>query len=276
MKLGIFAKTFPRRTFADTADAVVAHGLSCIQFNFACVGLPTMPERVEPWVLDQVRLACASRDIEIVGVSGTFNMIDPDERKRRDSLARLDVLAKAARAIGCNFITLCTGTRDSKDMWRAHPENGSAAAWQDLLLSMREAIVVAERHDVFLGVEPETGNVVSSARKARELLDTLQSSRVKIVADPANLFAHGRVDRVRETMEEMFQLLGPDIGMAHAKELAADGATGNLAPGRGVVDWNYFFGALARMDFRGPIMMHGLPETDVAQASRFLRAKLWE
>jgi sugar phosphate isomerase/epimerase len=108
------------------------------------------------------------------------------------------------------------------------------------------------------------------------LLDTLQSSRVKIVADPANLFAHGRVEHVRETMEEMFQLLGPDIAMAHAKELAADGATGNLAPGRGVVDWNYFFGALARMDFGGPMVMHGLPEADVAQAARFLRSKLWE
>ena len=276
MKLGIFAKTFPRSTFAETLDAVSAHGLSCIQFNFSCIGLPTLPERVEPWVIDQVRLACASRDIAIAGVSGTFNMIDPDERKRREGLARLETLAKATRSIGCNFISLCTGTRDANDMWLAHPDNASAAAWQDLLRSMREATAIAERHDVFLGVEPETGNVVSSARKARELLDALQSSRVKIVADPANLFLHGRVERVRETMEEMFQLLGPDIAIAHAKELAADGTTGNVAPGRGVVDWVYFFGALARMNFRGPMLMHGLVEEDVPHTTRFLRAKLWE
>lgn len=276
MKLGIFAKTFPRGSFAETLDAVAAHGLGCIQFNFSCVGLPTLPQRIEPWVIDQVRLACASRDIEIAGVSGTFNLIDPDEWKRRDGLARLEVLAKAARALGCSLITLCTGTRDANDMWRAHPENPSPGAWQDLLRAMREAIAIAERHNVFLGVEPETGNVVSSARKARELLDSLQSPRVKIVADPANLFPNGRVERVRETLEEMFQLLGRDIAMVHAKELAADGTTGNLAPGRGVVDWNYFFGALARMDFRGPMVMHGLPESDVTQAARFLRSKLWE
>jgi sugar phosphate isomerase/epimerase len=276
MKLGIFAKTFPRRSFAETLDAVASHGLNCIQFNFSSVGMPTLPERVDRVVVEQVRLACASRDMEIAGISGTFNMIDPDERKRAGGLARLDLLAEAARELRCNFITLCTGTRDTQDMWRAHPENASSAAWHDLLRSMREAIAIAERHDVFLGIEPETGNVVSSARKARQLLDTLQSPRVKIVADPANLFHHGQVSRVRETMEELFQLLGPDIAMAHAKDLAADGATGNLAPGRGVMEWNYFFGALARMDFRGPIVMHGLPETDVAQAARFLRAKLWE
>src|SRR6185295_8476828 len=141
-----------------------------------------------------------------------------------------------------------TGTRDAEDMWRAHPENSSPTAWRDLLTSLEAAIAAAEQHDVVLGVEPETGNVVSSSRKARQLLDELNSSRVKIVIDPANLFHSGRVERIRETMEEAFQLLGTDIVMAHAKELPANGAIGSLPPGRGVIDWNYYFGVLARMD----------------------------
>ena len=130
--------------------------------------------------------------------------------------------------------------------------------------------------NVLLGVEPETANVVSSVRKARQLLDDLHSSRVKIVLDPANLFHPGKVERIRETMEEAFQLLGTDIVMAHAKELAADGTTGHMAPGQGVLDWNYYFNTLAGMDFRGPMVMHGLAEPEVAGAVRFLRAKLWE
>jgi sugar phosphate isomerase/epimerase len=292
MHLGIFARTFPRRTFGETLDAVAALGLRSIQFNFSCVGLPTLPQRIAPEILAEIRRECAGGtnsasphlaqsgipiarpSIEIVGVSGTFNLIDPDEAKRRELLGRLDVLGEATRAIGCELITLCTGTRDPEDMWRAHPDNGSPQAWHDLLRGLEQALAAAERHDVLLGIEPETGNVVSSVRKARQLLDELQSRRVKIVIDPANLFYHGAVERMRDTIAEAFQLLGPDIAMAHAKELAADGTTGQLAPGRGVLDWNYYLDTLARMNFSGPIVMHGLPEADVPAAARFLRSKL--
>jgi len=274
MQLGIFARTFPRPNFADTLDAIAALGLRCIQFNFSCLGLPTLPDRIPLDVIERVRVACVSRGIEVAGVSGTFNLIDPDEPKRRAGLARLPTLAHAARALGCELITLCTGTRDPHDMWRAHPENNSPTAWTDLHRSMEQALAVTEQHGIWLGIEPEVGNVVSSVRKARQLLDELHSSRVKIVLDPANLFPPGRVERMRETIEEAFQLLGTDIVMAHAKEIAADGTTGNIAPGRGVLDWNYFLGTLARMEFRGPIVLHGLPEADVPGAVRFLRAKL--
>jgi len=276
MDLGIFAKTFSRPAFAATLDAVASHGFRCIQFNFSCVGLPTVPKMIEPNVIAQIRRDCDARGISIVGVSGTFNMIDPDVQNRGERLNRLAPLARATRELGCDLITLCTGTRDPEDMWRAHPDNSSSAAWRDLLRSMEEAIATAERYDVLLGVEPEVGNVVSSARKARQLLDELHSSRVKIVIDPANLFHSGKAERMRETIEEAFQLVGPDMVMAHAKELASDGETGNAAPGKGVLDWNFYFNTLARMDFRGPMVMHGLAERDVPEAARFLRAKLWE
>ena len=273
MQLGIFAKTFSRPSLAETLDAVASYGLRCIHFNFTCVGLPTMPERLDPQVIAAVREACAARGIGIAGISGTFNLIDPDVSSRRERLARLPVLARATRELGCELITLCTGTRDPEDMWRAHRDNASPAAWRDLLHGMEQAIAVAEQYDIVLGVEPETSNVVSSARQAGQLLDELQSSRVKIVIDPANLFHAGQAERIRETMEEAFQLLGTDIVMAHAKELPANGASGSLAPGRGVIDWNYYFGVLARMDFRGAMILHGVAEADVSQGVRFLRSK---
>jgi sugar phosphate isomerase/epimerase len=276
MQLGIFAKTFPRARFGDTLDAVASHGFRSIQFNFSCVGLPTLPAVVEPSLLAEVQRDCQARGIDLAGVSGTFNLIHPDVETRRAHLERLAELGRATRVLGCDLITLCTGTRDADDMWRAHPENSSPLAWRDLLRSMEQAIQTAETHDVLLGIEPEVGNVVSSTRKARQLLDELHCSRVKIVADPANLFPPGPVERMRDTLDEMFQLLGTDIVMAHAKELAADGSTGDVAPGRGVLDWNYYFDTLARMNFSGPIVLHGLREADVPQSARFLRARLFD
>ena len=47
MQLGIFAKTFPRPTLEQTLDAVAAHGLTHIQFNMSCMGLATLPDRLD-------------------------------------------------------------------------------------------------------------------------------------------------------------------------------------------------------------------------------------
>ena len=83
IRLGIFAKTFVRPSLEATLDAVASHGLSCVQFNMACVGLPTLPEAIEPALAAEVADAFRARGLEMAAVSGTFNMIDPDRARRR-------------------------------------------------------------------------------------------------------------------------------------------------------------------------------------------------
>jgi len=99
----------------------------------------------------------------------------------------------------------------------------------------------------------------------------VKSPRLKVILDPANLFHAGPTKQMRETIAEAVQLLGPDTHMAHAKELAADGGMGNLAPGRGVIDWAFYFQCLREVNFSGPLVMHGLAESDVASAVTFLK-----
>src|SRR5262249_50171232 len=155
MEIGIFAKTFPRKTLDATLDAIRAHGLKHVQFNMACVGLPPMPEEIHDGLCERIRRAFAVRGLRLAAGSGTFNMIHPDPAKRADGLRRLAVLAAACRGMGTSVLTLCTGTRDPDDMWRRHRDNDSPEAWHDLLASMREAVRVAEATKVTLALEPE-------------------------------------------------------------------------------------------------------------------------
>ncbi len=46
MRLGIFAKTFSRPTVEGVFDAVKEYALSCVQFNMACAGQPTLPDDI--------------------------------------------------------------------------------------------------------------------------------------------------------------------------------------------------------------------------------------
>lgn len=274
MTLGIFAKTFVRPSIEEVFEAVARHHLRCVQFNFSSAGLPTLPDEIDAALLRRIRRAAADRRIILAAVSGTFNMIHPDVAQRRAGLRGLEILAGACVQLGAPVITLCTGTRDPADMWRSHPANQSPEAWSDLLVTLTKALTIADKHGVVLGIEPETGNVVSSARHARRLLDEMKSPRLKIIMDPANLFHANDVARMDEVLDEAFDLLGVDLALAHAKELAVATTAPPPAPGEGALDWDRYIGLLRKAGFEGPLILHGVDESRAADAIQFLRDKL--
>jgi sugar phosphate isomerase/epimerase len=289
MHLGIFAKTFPRPSLEETLDAVGNHRLTHVQFNMSCAGLPTLPERIGEDLCGRIADAVRARGLTIAAVSGTYNMLRPVELPAgRGSVAdvdreppppvdyeqRLEVLASACRWLGTRLITLCTGTLDEANMWRWHPRNVSREAWDRLVKAMRRVVKIADRHEVMLGVEPEVSNVINTACKARRLLDEVGSPWLKIVIDPANLFRSGELPRMNEILEEAFELLGPDIVLAHAKDLNRDGEAGDVPPGRGVLDYDLYLRLLSAHGYTGPLIIHGLAEPAVRESVGFLRHKL--
>ena len=134
MQLGIFAKTFPRPTLEETLDAVASHGLTHVQFNMSCVGLPTLPDRIDEdlcvWIARSFTRARADD-------GGDLGHVQPVRSRRgrgsQDNLRRLDVLAAACRWLDTRIITLCTGTLDPEDMWKWHPDNVRRSTWETLV-----------------------------------------------------------------------------------------------------------------------------------------------
>ena len=276
MLLGIHLSTFRRPTFEAALDAAAEQELDCIHVNFSLADLQPLREQFDAALVERFAAAAGKRKLDIVSVSGTFNMIHPDQSVRQEGMRRLELAAAAAAALGGPLVTLCTGTRDPDDMWRAHPDNTSGVAWSDLLRSLERALQIAEQHDVELGIEPETSNVVQTAGAARQVLAEFESPRLKIILDPANLFHHEELYRMlrapnmgqlmRNRIEPAIDLLGPDIRMVHAKEIGPDGLPGGLGAGKGKINWRYIITALKRAGFDGPVILHDLPEGDIEKA----------
>jgi sugar phosphate isomerase/epimerase len=256
--LGIFARTFPRPSLAETLDAVAATGLRVMQFNPALMDAGSSPE--------DVRAAAAERGLATAAVSGTFNMAHPDASARADGARRLAAVIEAAPALGTRIVTLCTGTRDAEDMWRRHPDNDTPEAWHDMRASVEAAVARAEAHGVTLAFEPEHGNVVRSAAAGRRLLDEIRSPHLRVVLDPANLVDD--LDRQGDVLREAFDLLGDDVVLAHAKDVRRDGTL--VAAGRGELDYPLYLSLLRPAGV--PLILHGLAEDEVAGSITSLRA----
>ena len=274
MKIGIMGGTIVRDSLSETLDAVVDYGFSCMQFNLGSVGLPALPDQIETELCNHVREEFEAHSISMSAISGEFNMSHPDEKHRADRLQGLRMLASACKKLGTSVITLCTGTRNASDMWRAHPENGSPEAWKVMAATMRQAVQIAEEYHVTLAFEPEVSNVADSPRKARRLLDEMGSPCLKVVMDGANVFHAGELPRMREILDEAFALLSKDVAIAHGKDLDRDGEAGHLAAGKGLLDYDHYLSLLNNLEFDVPVILHGLTETEVPETVAFVREKM--
>jgi sugar phosphate isomerase/epimerase len=199
-------------------------------------------------------------------------MIHPDPAAREAGHRKLAILAESCAAMSTGLITLCTGTRDPLDQWKEHPDNNSPEAWRDLIEAMETAIGIADRYGVELGIEPELANVVNSAAKARRLIDELQSPRLSIVFDPANLFEVETPEEQRTIVSSAIDLLADRITMAHAKDRARDGSFATA--GKGVLDYRHYLRKLEAVGFKGSLITHGLSANEAPGVAAFLKQRL--
>jgi sugar phosphate isomerase/epimerase len=261
MEYGIFETVFNRPTLGETLKSVSEAGFSSVQFHFESAGVDPSLGPVSSEAASTIIELSRSCGVRLPAVSGTYNMAHPEPSVRAAGLEGFTRLVAGASAIGATFVTVCTGTRSRESMWHYHPDNASLAAWSDMVESVLAALEVAEKYGITLVVEPEPANIVSSARRARELLDHVAHPQLKIVLDPANIVLSDRSRTPEVVLAESFDLLGPDIVFAHAKDL--DASDEFCAAGRGIVPWPLYWELLKGIGYCGDVIFHTLSEDDL-------------
>ena len=272
--IGVFANHFRYSTIEEVFDAVKSHGVDLVEFCMSCLGLPETINYVDDSSLHRVKAAAEERGLKLYSLATYFNMIHPDPEQRKALMKHLAEHMRAANILGIKVISLCTGSRDPDSCWSYHPGNREPDAYEDLLASMNEALRLAEQHDLILGFEPEVNLVVDTTPKSRQLLDDMKSERLKVIFDGANLYHEGELAHQHRLLKEGIDSLGNDFIIVHAKDIAEDGHEGNMAAGKGKLDYPFYMGLLKAIDFPGPIILHQFQEADVDYSLDHVRNSL--
>jgi len=235
-ELGVFARCFPVQRAADLARTVAQHGFTTVQLNLSALGLPTIPDEAS---LARIDLAAIARDfhdegLALWGLSASYNMVHPEPGRAAEQTRRAARLVRRAAELGVRAVTLCTGSRDPENMWRAHPDNTSAAAWSELLANLGPLLDAADEADVLLAVEPEPGNVIADTAAALRLVAELgeRARRIGFVLDPANLVGDSPPEEFASILHDAFDRLGEAAICVHAKDVVSWDA--RLAGGSGL------------------------------------------
>jgi sugar phosphate isomerase/epimerase len=267
-------KEYAMESWEKTLDHIAAQGMHALHLNPASAGLTPEDTPLSLQTAYSLTAAVTARGLEIASISGTYNMIHPDPAVRASGYKRLAWLIRCAALLGVPYVTLCTGTLDPDNMWRAHPGNNDPACFQLLEHELEPALALCSEVGVNLLVEPETSNVVNTPEKAAQLLRDIASPNLFIAIDAANLFHHGETAMMRETLARAIHLLSPYIRMAHAKDIVA-GTVGYTRPGLGVVDFPFYLWLLRQSGFDGAIILHGFPASELSDAAAYITS-IWE
>ena len=280
MKTGVCTTDFEKSPLLP-ADALFgkirAIGFECVQFAFSSIAesdfVPTgqleLPGEISAETVRAAEKASAKHGLPIEVINATFNMAHPDPAVREEGLKRLRVHAEAARSLGCPVLSLCSGSLNRNHLWTPHPDNGSAEAWSLMFGTMRQAAEIAETCGVTLAVESEASNVIDTPEKARRLMDSVGSEKIRMILDPANLFHAGEAhpENARRTLDEAFAVFGDDIVAAHGKDILEGDGISFCGTGRGIVDFCYMAEKLRASGYAGDMFLHGIyDEADMPRA----------
>ena len=269
MEIGVFSKTYGG-TVDDVFRAISAQGLRHTQYNLSSSGLPPLPEHINWERMRETAAAAEEYGVTMDALSGTFNMIAPEREERSEGVRRFRLLCEAAAYLRIPVVTLCTGSKNPKSKWEWHEDNLKPSSWRDLIETTEQVLLLAQEYNVTLGVETEVSNIVNTPARARMYLDTFSSPRLKIIMDGANLFLPSQIADMGQVLEDAFELLGEDVVLAHAKDLARTEGLEFVAAGEGVLDFPLYVTLLKKYGYTGALILHGLSESQVPSSVRFL------
>ena len=269
-EIGIFSRTYEIGDLEETYRRMTANGITHTQFNLSNAGLPSLPEHVAETKLEEIRTLTAKYNIHLDALSGTFNMIDPDEEARKKGCDQFKLQCQIARYLGIPIVTLCTGSKNKESKWKWHEDNTKQSSWDDLMRTTETILKYADDNDVILGVETEASNIICSPEIARKYMDASGSDRIKIIMDGANLFHDGDAADMEKVLKEGFEILGRDIVLAHAKDISFKGYTEFVAAGQGDLDFRLYIDLLKKTGYDGALIMHGLSEEQIPVSKKFL------
>lgn len=67
-QIGIFAKHLSRSTPEELFEAIAGYGLNCVQFNAACLGIPSLPDTIDNTLWRRTARAARSAGVKVVAL----------------------------------------------------------------------------------------------------------------------------------------------------------------------------------------------------------------
>lgn len=277
MQIGIRLHDTKKMPLEERLRNVHEQGFSCGHLALSKVieEYPVGVSALTPGFAMYLKRLFEKNQLEVAVLGCYLNLANPNEEKLREITEKYKAHIRFASLLGCGVVGTETGNPNETytyDEEKSHTEE----ALQIFIKNLLPVVEYAEKMGVILAIEPVFNHIVCDPKRARRVLDTVQSPNLQIILDPVNLLHISNYQNQKEIVREAVELLGKDVAVVHIKDYLVEGdKLVSVAAGKGNMDYSELMKFIKNeKPFIHATLENTVPENAV-WAKEYIQ-KLWE
>lgn len=238
LQLGIRLHDTKKLPIEERLADVHQLGFKCGHMALAMVidNAPVTDEALTPGFAMYLKKLFAKNELDIAVLGCYLNLANPNKEQLAATVHRYMAHIRFASWLGCGVVGTETGAPN--ETYSFAPECHTEEALQLFIENLRPIVKYAESMGVVVAIEPVYRHIVCNPKRARRVLDEINSPNLQIILDPVNLLDISNYQNCNEIVEEAIELLGPDVAVVHLKDFVVEeGVLKSVGCGFGQMDY---------------------------------------
>jgi sugar phosphate isomerase/epimerase len=207
-----------------------------------------------------IERAFAAENVVIAEVGAWRNMLEADERKRRENLDYVTERLALAEAVGARNCVNIAGSFNPKQWDGPDARNLSREFFDATVENCRKVIAAVKPRRTKFTIEMMGWSLPDSADAYLKLLNAVATPGFGVHVDICNIInSPERYYRNTEIINEVFRKLGRWVCSCHAKDLHGKSVHfAETVPGRGGIDYRAYLSNIVALPSEVPLMLEHL------------------
>lgn len=275
LKLGIFNGVYAGLPMEEALRRIKDDGFKGIVFDGTFKDVAFDPMKPDWDALKKMTTCIEKHDLQICGLFGYHNVVDPSPGHPTPGEVRMDLLIKEWKRFGSPIIATETGTFSTASEWTPDAKNYTEEGYQACRKAFERLARAAEKTGAVIAIEGYWKNVIDSAERAERLFKDVDSPSLKLTMDPNNYFRNEDLPKMKPMIEDIFKRIGKQTVIAHAKDVkAAEKGPEQPAAGRGQLDHNLYLRRLLDLNKELFLVVEHLTLDDVPRTRDFVLGQI--
>lgn len=239
MRIGVRGHDMEPAPIEELVANIRKKGFCCTQLALpkAIHDFNVSEEAMTPGMALYLKQVFADNKVDVAVLGCYHNLASPNKEQLKKTMDTYKAHIRFASLLGCGVVGTETGAVN--EAYKYEPANHSEEALQIFIENLRVIVDYAEKMGVIFAIEPVWGHIVYDLKRARRVLDAIDSPNLQIIFDPVNTICIENYEKQDELLNEAFTLLKNDIAIIHAKDFVVEnGQVKSVPSGKGMLNYD--------------------------------------
>lgn len=277
LRLGIRGHDMEKAPFEEWVANIKKKGFCCTQLALkkAIHDFNVNNEALTPGMAMYMRQVFAENKVDVSVLGCYLNLADPNKERLKKTMDTYKANIRFAAMLGCGMVGTETGAVNEE--YKYEPANHTEEALEIFIKNCREIVKYAESMGVIFAIEPVYNHIVYDCKRARKVLDAINSPNLQIILDPVNIISVDNYRNQDAILEEAFELLKDDIIAIHSKDFVIeDNKVISKITGQGILNYDLLMKLVKKNKPLVHVLLEGTKPENVESAKEYVIRKYRE